>query len=68
MKILDKAQYAPLIISIGMVIYTIIETKTKIGYYDATGQHLNYLVIDTVMYAAIALSFILALALLKVRF
>jgi hypothetical protein len=68
MKILDKAQYAPLIISIGIVIYTIIDTKTKIGYDDATGQPVHYLVIDTVIYAAIALSFILALALLKVRF
>jgi hypothetical protein len=68
MKILDKAQYAPLIISAGMVVYTIIDTKTRIGYDDATGQPFHYLVIDTVMYAAISLTFILALALLKVRF
>lgn len=67
MRFSNKIQYAPLFITILLVVYTIFETKTKTGISSITGEVFGYNVIEEVKYASIGLSIILGMTILKIR-
>ena len=68
MKSSKLLQFTPLVITIGIVVYSIIEAKTKTGIDPESGLPLTHNVIEGIQYSAICLAFVLTMALLKIRF
>lgn len=68
MKLSDKIQFVPLALTVGVVVFSIIETKTETGIDPGSGLPVTYNVIDSIIHAGIGLAFVLAMVLLKIKY
>ncbi len=64
----DKTQYIPFLVTVLLVIYTIVEIKTRTGIHEFNGLEFEYVVPSSIWVSAMILGALFILMLLKIRF